>query len=100
MPGLNWRQLINFWCRFINIWGYVLLTTLKEGGEEGEEILVDGQTNGRDQPKVVQAIQSLEYQTDMHRCRFDTLGKFTPVQRAGASNVQGLPPLGGTFYCS
>ena len=31
----------------------------------------------------VYPIQLLEYQTDVRRCRFDTLGKLTPAHRAG-----------------
>ena len=35
------------------------------------------------------AIQILEYQTDMQRCRFDTLGKSPPAHRAGAPTARG-----------
>ena len=35
-------------------------------------------------PVYLWTIQLLEYQTDMRRCRFDTLGKLTPAHRAGA----------------
>ena len=34
-------------------------------------------------------IQLLEYQTDMRRCRFDTLGKSPPAPRAGAPTARG-----------
>ena len=34
-------------------------------------------------------IQTLEYQTDMRRCRFDTLGKSPPAPRAGAPTARG-----------
>ena len=34
--------------------------------------------------------QLLEYQTDMQRCRFDTLGKRTPAHLAGNPNACGL----------
>ena len=64
-------------------------------------------------------IQLLEYQTDMRRCRFDTLGKSPPAPRAGAPTARGWwvsprpvgesdiliatgggPPTGrGTWYC-
>ena len=35
------------------------------------------------------SIQLLEYQTDMRRCRFDTLGKLTPAHRTGAPTARG-----------
>ena len=34
-------------------------------------------------------IQILEHQTDMRRCRFDTLGKSPPAHRAGAPTARG-----------
>ena len=34
-------------------------------------------------------IQLLEFQTDVQRCRFDTLGKSTPAHRAGAPTARG-----------
>ena len=37
----------------------------------------------------VYPIQLLEYQTDVRRCRFDTLGKSTPAHRAGAPTARG-----------
>ena len=36
----------------------------------------------------VYPIQLLEYQTDVRRCRFDTLGKLTPAHRAGAPTAR------------
>ena len=35
------------------------------------------------------AFQLLECQTDVRRCRFDTLGKLTPAHRAGAPTARG-----------
>ena len=40
-------------------------------------------------PVYLWTIQLLEYQTDMRRCRFDTLGKSTPAHRAGAPTARG-----------
>ena len=34
--------------------------------------------------------QLQEYQTDMWRCRFDTLGKLIPTHSAGAHTARGL----------
>ena len=36
----------------------------------------------------LQPIQLLEYQTDMRRCRFDTLGKLNSAHRAGAPTAR------------
>ena len=40
-------------------------------------------------PVYLWTIQLLEYQTDMRRCRFDTLGKLTTAHSAGAPTVHG-----------
>ena len=37
----------------------------------------------------MKSFQSLEYQTDVRRCRFDTLGKLTSAHRAGAPDARG-----------
>ena len=50
-------------------------------------------------PVYLWTIQLLEYQTDMQRHRFDTLGKLTPAHRAGAPIAQGqlkVPPSSGS----
>ena len=54
-----------------------------------------GSTNGRWQGSV--SFQLQEYQTDMGRCRFDTLGKSNPALRAGAPTARGrwVAPPGG-----
>ena len=45
---------------------------------------------------VLAPIQLQEYQTDMGRCRFDTLGKSNPAHRAGAPTARGRwEPLSG-----
>ena len=72
-----------------------------------------GPRNNTRGPWWTKAIQLLEYQTDVRRCRFDTLGKFTPAHRAGAPTARGRwvsptfrspqaevhPSVGGTWYC-
>ena len=69
---------------------------------------------GQGHCQVVSPIQILEYQTDMRRCRFDTLGKSTPAHRAGAPTAceqwvspivpsplkQVHPPCRSTSNCS
>ena len=64
----------------------------------------------------VKPFQLQEYQTDVGRCRFDTLGKSNPAHRAGAPTAHGRweapprwvsasaiaagpPTRGGHFYC-
>ena len=73
----------------------------------------------RDLKRQWVAIQLLEYQTDVRRWRFDTLGKLTPAHRAGQgrgskkcserwvdllwrwrSNYLTHPPSRGTLNCS
>ena len=39
--------------------------------------------------KYPQPIQLQEYQTDVERCRFDTLGKSNPAHHAGAHTAHG-----------
>ena len=65
---------------------------------------------------LARPFQLQEYQTDVGRCRFDTLGKLTPAHRAGPPTAHGLwvctarwvsafltaagpPTVRGTFYC-
>ena len=61
---------------------------------------------------LVSTFQLQEYQTNMGRCRFDTLGKLTPAHSAGPGlwvcpaqwvsaflTAAGPPTVRGTFYC-
>ena len=59
----------------------VAAVKLLNGGEE----LIGGNPANH----LVVPFQILEYQTDVRRCRFDTLGKSTPAHRAGAPTARG-----------
>ena len=65
------------------IMGYTTGRLIEEHGEA--ESLMKGEYKDAEEEE---AIQLLEYQTDVRRCRFDTLGKSTPAHRAGAPTAR------------
>ena len=87
-----WSQIFP-WPWLKSAWSY--LVSVRSDQKQFARSMATGDRAGA---LWLQPIQSLEYQTDMRRCRLDTLGKSTPANRAGAPTACGrwVSPIFGS----